>query len=281
LRIKPYIIMTRPLNSSMTGLGIVFALTLYSGWKPSPTSLIIGFATGFLGSSAAMLINDYLDREVDKINKPWKPLPSGEADPNATMILSLTLLAIAIGINIYINTPALLTALVYGLASYIYSYLRRAWWSQLIVAFSTTAPVIYGYFASNTPREYMWFTLLYSTTIFLASIAREVVKAIQDMEGDKLHNYQTIPLKYGVETARKTILATGSAAIALAYVAGVVGEASLIYMILITMTNIIYINQIREAYIKTWDKKTLERCRRNMLKAMMMGLIAFLFAKTP
>ncbi|MFN3268502.1 MAG: UbiA family prenyltransferase, partial [Zestosphaera sp.] len=41
------------------------------------TSLIIPLLAVGLVSSAGYVINDYFDIEVDKVNKPYRPIPSG------------------------------------------------------------------------------------------------------------------------------------------------------------------------------------------------------------
>ncbi len=278
-RLIKYVEITRPVNSFMTGIGIVFALLLYRGWRPDPILLLIGFITGFLGTASTMIINDVVDREVDKINKPWKPIPSGYVDPFKATVLSIILLVTAITINIYVGLTALATATVYGLIGYCYSLLRRYWWSHFLVAFSTTAPTIYGYVLAGTPSDYLNLAIFYTLTIFTATLGREVVKAVMDMEGDKRYGYVTIPIKYGVEKARKIILATGLAAPLLGVLTGVLAGTTIYYYILIMVTGIIYGTSMYEAYKWISDKQVLENTRRKTLAAMMIGLIAFLVSK--
>jgi len=40
-------------------------------------NVIFGFLTGFMFCAAAMVINDYYDRNIDSINEPNRPIPSG------------------------------------------------------------------------------------------------------------------------------------------------------------------------------------------------------------
>ncbi|OYT40908.1 MAG: geranylgeranylglyceryl phosphate synthase [Desulfurococcales archaeon ex4484_58] len=279
--LRDYIVSFRVLNSSMTGLGIVFAIILYSGWKPDIMVLVIGFLTGFLGSSSAMLINDYMDRYVDSINKPWKPIPSGRVDPLKIRDLSILFLVLTIIINIPLGAIVVLVTTIYALISYIYSFLRKHWWSQLIVAFSTTSPIVYGYFAVNPEQKYMLLATLYSLTIFTASISREVLKAVIDIEGDKKQGYNTIPLKIGLEKTIKLLKISALTSTILAYMTGVICRVSIYYYILITITVTIYLYEIINSTRNIEDKEKLDRARKNILYAMLIGLIAYLTTYPP
>ncbi len=278
---REYIVLTRPINSSMTGIGIVFAVLVYSGWNPDPFHLFIGFLTGYFGSAAAMVVNDVVDYSVDRVNKPWKPIPAGKVDVVRAKYFSIVLLLLTIIVNISMGSIVLVVVAIYSLTAYIYSFLRKHWWSQLIVPFSTTSPIIYGYVLTGMPRQYLSLAVMFSITIYLASLGREIVKAIQDREGDNKYGYVTIPLKYGLEASRKTILLTGILSSITAYLTGLLGETSILYYILITITVAIYLYHVVKIYGSIDDKTLLEKTRKNMLKAMMIGLIAFLLSKTP
>jgi len=264
----------------MTGLGIVFSILLYSGWTIDYVKIVIGFITGFLGSSAAMVINDVVDYRVDAINKPWKPIPSGIVDRVKASYLSIALLTTAIAINTLLGIYPLFTALVYGVLGYIYSFLRRYWWSHFIVAFSTTSPIIYGYVVAGSPKQYLVLAIMFSTTIYTATLGREIVKAIMDLEGDKRYGYNTLPLKYGIDNARKTILFTTITAPLLAYITGYLAQTSITYYLLITISITIYVYHMVSTIKNIHDKKLLEKTRRNTLYAMLIGLFAFLLSKT-
>ena len=263
----------------MTGMGIVFAILLYTGWRPEPIGILIGFLTGFLGSASAMIINDVVDYRVDAVNKPWKPIPSGKVDPGVARYLSMVFLALAISINISLGLYPLLTALIYGLTGYLYSFMRRFWWSHFLVAFSTTSPIIYGYTVAGSPREYLVLAVMFSLTIYVATLGREVVKAWMDIEGDKRYGYVTIPLRYGVDATKKIIVATALTAPMLALLTGYLAHTSIYYYVLMLVSSTIYVIYMVKTVVKP-DKKNMEKTRRYTLYAMMLGLLAFLLSKT-
>lgn len=281
-KIPIYFSVTRPINSLITGLAIVFSILVYSDWSIDYSKLIIGFTTGYAGSAAAMCINDYVDVNVDSINKPWKPLPRGLISRSKVLYMSIAFLVTAVLINIF-NSGLLLVALLYGTMSYTYSFLKKHWWRQLIVCLSTTAPIVYGYVASHTPAKYFYFTVFFALTMFSATLSREIVKALMDIIGDWENNYSTIPLRLGLDNTWriKTLLYINSiVTVTTGLVAGrVLEHVSIPYFVLITIASSVYTyyllkttSSISSRYLN-WI--LLEKTRRNTLAAMFIGLIAF------
>jgi len=278
-RLLKYIETARVVNSAMTGIGVMFAVVLYSNGVLDPLRTSIGFFTGFLGTAAAMMINDYVDRHVDAVNKPWKPIPSGAVDPLKVLYASVALILTAVGINALASTQALIAAAVYGTLAYMYSFMRRFWWSHFIVAFSTTAPTLYGYVLAGMPREHVLLASLFSATIFLATLGRELVKAAMDVEGDVKCGYVTIPIKYGLNPTRRAVLTLALTAPALGIATGVIARASLYYFTLMLIASILYAHSMLKAYMHIGDKEVLERARKTTLLSMMLGLLAFFLSR--
>lgn len=273
-----HMLITRPINSLLTGFAIVLSILVYSNWNIDILKLIIGFITGYAGSAAAMCVNDYVDVETDSINKPWKPIPSGLVSRSKALYMSIGFLLIAVLINIF-DSKLLTVALIYGSTSYFYSFLKKYWWRHLIVCFSTTAPIVYGYVASNMPREYLYFTLLYAATMFTATFGREIVKAIMDIEGDRENNYMTIPLKYGLDTSKKLLYATCVSSIITGLVAGcTLKYIPIPYIVLILTAGSVYsyyllktANSINNNFI---NMNLLMKTRKITLLAMFIGIVA-------
>ncbi len=52
-------------------------------------------ATTILATGAGMAINDYFDRDIDRINNPERPIPRGAVAPRTVLAFSFVLFAIA------------------------------------------------------------------------------------------------------------------------------------------------------------------------------------------
>ncbi|AFK50893.1 geranylgeranylglycerol-phosphategeranylgeranyltransferase [Thermogladius calderae 1633] len=280
--LRDYVAMTRPVNSLMSGLGALMALLVYRGYTPPGILVaVVATATGYLSTAASMLVNDYVDAAVDAVNKPWKPIPSGRVSRETTRSLGLALAVSSIVLNALLALaepglgwlPALVVA-VYTLVGLAYSYLRAHWWSHLLVSLSTTGPVVYGYVLAGPPQGKLAFTAAFTVLVFLVTTGREVVKALQDVEGDKKAGYKTIPIVFGAEASRRLVLVIGASAPFLALVAYAF-NGSTAFLVLILLAAAAYLHQAVKAYSRPTDKKVLEDARVKMLASMVLGLVAF------
>lgn len=273
-----YCRMMRLPNSLMSGFGAVFMLLMFRYYDFSGVGfvrLLAGFVTGFTITSASMLVNDVVDLEVDRVNKPWKPLPSGKASPRISLNLALVLVVVGVLLNLVINIYVALVAAVYAVLGLGYSFLRRHWWSQLVVAASTTGPIIYGYIAAEAPPSDTVVVAGLSLTIFIVTLGREVLKAIQDIEGDRIQGYETIPLKTGVEASSKLLVVTGITGPLTGVLTGLLTGSSILYKILITVAGVLYFYSMTKAYRFLGIKEKLEEARRETLVEMLIGLLGF------
>ncbi|MCM1983055.1 chlorophyll synthase ChlG [Lyngbya confervoides] len=167
--------------------------------------------SGPLLTGYTQTINDYYDREIDAINEPYRPIPSGaiSVPQVVTQIVVLLLggLAIAYGLDRWagheIPTLTILAA-VGSLISYIYSapplklkqngwlgnyalgasYIALPWWA---------GQALFG----DLNLKIMILTLVYS----LAGLGIAVVNDFKSVEGDRQLGLQSLPVMFGVKTA--------------------------------------------------------------------------------
>lgn len=277
---RAYIELIRVPNSILSGIGAVFSILVFSYYYLKPLETVIGFLTGFLLTASSMIINDIVDLEVDKMNKPWKPIPRGDVNPEEARIASFILAITGNALNTLLGTRAIIVTLVYTAIGIGYSYTRRYTWSHALVALSTTGPIVYGYIVAGAKPDDLSFTILFATTMFTVNLAREFLKAIQDIQGDKTRGYKTIATTLGAERASKAMLTTGIIAIVIA-ITTIILEVSNLYRALITTAAIVYIHSIIKAYKHRAETEKLEKYRKRTLGAMFIGIIALLLSKTP
>ncbi len=63
--------------SAIIGMVVVLGFVSVTKTFPSWDILILGSGTGFIVSASTNTINDILDLEIDKLEKPNRPLPEG------------------------------------------------------------------------------------------------------------------------------------------------------------------------------------------------------------
>lgn len=187
-----------------------------------------------LVAAAGYIINDYFDVKIDQINHPDKVV-LGRVIPRKTAIIAHTVLnviavAMAGTVAIAAHKPQwLLLQLGCTGILWVYSttYKRRYMSGNIIVAVLTALTVIALYIyepqlqlaaratlARNTERYHVsslpvWILATYAYFAFMLTWVREIVKDMEDMEGDAADGCVTMPITRGLgyATGFATVLA--------------------------------------------------------------------------
>lgn len=195
-------------NCLMALFGVLIGATIaYSSAAimPGPKVMLAGIAA-FLITGAGNAINDFFDVEIDKINKPHRPIPSGRISKSDAMMLSLSLFMISIALAKYINFYALLIALINSIILIVYAkYSKRLLLvSNMGVSYLVASIFIFGVVATDAfdAGEIKIISII-TACAFLMTFSREIIKDIEDMEGDSRKYSVTLPIRIGVEKSRK------------------------------------------------------------------------------
>jgi 4-hydroxybenzoate polyprenyltransferase len=175
-------------------------------------------------AAAGYIINDLYDVESDRINKPSKIIVSEMISLRFAENLNIVLNAIAIGIGIYISfkigirSVSMAFMLVAGLL-YFYSTSYKGYliFGNIIVSFFTALvplmvllfelPLLKVHYSSFVGSTFnfnfliAWFGY-YSLFAFLISFLRELIKDMEDFEGDAAYGQRTLPVAFGIKTSK-------------------------------------------------------------------------------
>lgn len=189
----------RPLNCLMMGFAVIVGASLVSALDFS-INLLLGFVTSFALTGASMALNDYYDREIDAINEPNRPIPSGAVSPEEALSLGAALSIIGLVAALMTNMLCLLVAVVAWIifATYTTKGKRTGFLGNLLVSTCVVIPFIYGGFVVENLELSI---VVFASMVFLSVTGREVTKGIVDVEGDKSQNIRTIALLYGERSA--------------------------------------------------------------------------------
>jgi len=172
---------------------------------------IILILTTVLLAAAGNIINDFFDVEVDKINKPNKILVSKIISKKKTLLLYhiVNFIGITSGfflafINDKFSYGFIFIAISILLFFYSKSFKRIALLGNFIVSFFIALSIILIYLfpsihhisiASYLRNKNLIF--IYAIFAFLLNFIREIVKDIEDIDGDYSQNMQTLPILIG------------------------------------------------------------------------------------
>lgn len=187
--------LSRPANVIISFLTIIIAAELAWGLDPLNYVLLAALSAALI-TMGANVINDYYDIEIDRINKPNRPLAAGTVSKKTAFIYFIFVYFLAWCLAIYMNVWMFLIAFMTSVILFFYSFRlkRTVLWGNLTVSFATAIAFVYGGVAVGHYKE----TFFPAAFAFLFHLGREILKDIQDIEGDKQAGADTFPVKYGI-----------------------------------------------------------------------------------
>ena len=200
------------LNSALTGLQF----------------FILVLVTLFI-AAAGYVINDYFDRKSDLINRPGKVVLGRILSRRAGMVWHIVFNTLGIGIGVLFSYSigmlkfSILFVVISGLLwFYSTTYKRQVLIGNLIVALLVAMvpiillvyeiPLLFNQYRpqiNSNPeiiKSLAGWVIAYGIFAFLLTLIREIVKDVEDFEGDFAFGHQTIPISWGAETARYIVL---------------------------------------------------------------------------
>lgn len=273
-RLGGFLRILRPVNSVMMGVGILVGFVVAARFNSTLllTPLALAFVTGFTLTGSAMVINDYFDREIDDVNEPTRPIPSGDVKPNEAIVYSVALSIVGL-------TAAYLTSIeTLGIAvfSWLVMISYSAWGKRtgfpgnLMVSTCIALPFVYGgVIAGNVSTA-----LLFSLLAFLSNTGREVTKGIVDTEGDKARGVRTIAVSFGSEKAAYLASLFYVVAVAASTAPILLGYVSYWYLPFVAVTDIGLLYGA-VMLIRDHSRETSRRVKNQVLYWMLFGLLAF------
>ncbi len=205
MKIVPYIKIVRPLNFLITFLSVIgggIIATRQTSGLSFGVLIIAGLSAALIGSGGNV-INDYFDLEIDKVNRPERAIPSGAISERSALIYSFVLLFSGIfsagSISLALLSIAIFTSFLLFLYSFRLKQLPLV--GNITIAFLTGLVFIYAAIAAgNWAGGIVPFVFA-----FEINLIREILKDIEDIEGDRSNGLKTLPVSKGKHFSEKII----------------------------------------------------------------------------
>ena len=288
-----YFELMRPKNCLMAAFAVligsflVLKLDLIEVWNP----VVIALAAAFLITGGGNGINDYFDVEADEMNRPDRPIPSGRVSRRKALAFSLGFFILGIAFAAFTNLLAFGIAIFNSLLLIVYSWSlqHKTFFGNFTVAYLTGSTFLFGGAAVGNTQLPLLFGLLAGLTIF----AREIVKDIEDIEGDKslflkkqslvkkhvLERFvvtkEGVVLKYKERTGLVTAAVSIALAITLSPAPYLLGFVGLNYLIFVIPADVAFALSMTKAN-RAKEKEDFSRLSRLIKYGYFLGLLAFI-----
>ena len=178
-------------------------------------------------AAAGYIINDYFDINIDKVTKPERLVIERVIHRRSAILWHIGLSVAGIVLSAIVALKIHVWWLVFAnigcvIALWLYSTTFKKQlltgniiislltaWVVMVIGFITHYKVVLdpdGYAGVQASRL-MRFTFLYAGFAFIISLIREVIKDIEDMQGDARYGCKTMPIVWGVNVS-KVFIAT-------------------------------------------------------------------------
>ena len=275
--LEAYVKIIRPSACIIIAASAIIGQVLAAGSFPEANIAIISGLSCFLLTASSFTLNDYVDYEVDLINTPQRPIPSGRIKriealrygiglgiAGATITLLLNPIAAIVGFTLYALT------VIYTFKVKVYGFI-----GNVIVAFSIASYFLFGYLTINIIVDP--FIVSIASICFFYSLGGEVAQSIGDAEGDRLRGVKSIALVYGPRAAAiVTSICYALMAVMGAYTAVLFGLQDNRYTSLIVGGTILIVGLITVPLLKNPDKESAIRAR-NIVNAFAITIISWIF----
>jgi geranylgeranylglycerol-phosphate geranylgeranyltransferase len=288
VKFKDAIEILRPINDIMGSLTVIVGILVTRNgisFDRIIINIILGALTYFFIAGSGMVINDIYDIEIDKINRPERPIPRGAITLQQAKYLFAGVFILGITISIIhsiIFNLLFLNVIIgtfFGFMGWVYAKWgkKSGFFGNIIVSVSFSIGFIYGAILNSSIIP-IYIYLFFLNSIF-GLLSREIIKGCEDIEGDKELGVNTLAIKIGL---KKT-----------PYIAMVCAFLSILFFILAAFTDLINrlafsismifgIAVVFYAAIlmakKNLDKKDFSKISLLLKIGMFLGLIAVILA---
>ena len=175
------------------------ALDILLDWR-----LFVIVFVSTLAISSGYIINNFYDSAKDLINRPKKSMLDRLVSQNTKLKVYFTLNFLATALAFLVSWRASLFFAVYIFLIWFYSHKLKRFpiIGNITASFLAILPFfgILLYF-----KKFYSEIFAHATFLFLIILIREMVKDLENLKGDIANDYQTIPVRFGINVSKRVI----------------------------------------------------------------------------
>ncbi len=165
---------------------------------PNLLMLVLASAAAIAGG---YIINNFYDSEKDLINRPRKVMLDRLVSQNTKLSFYFVLNFSSVIMASYVSFRAVVFFAIYIFGIWLYSHkLKRITFVGNLVAALLALTPFFAIFVYYRNLDTVIF--IHASFLFLVVAMRELVKDLENIKGDLVQNYKTIPVVYGVKMSK-------------------------------------------------------------------------------
>jgi len=227
-----YIKILRPEISDMD-IALPAAAALLASYThgafPDVLRLVLAVLGAYLATTSSYVLNDWCDVDIDRINLPHRPLPSGELSRTRALLYALSLVGVAGAIALYLNPESLVVLAVAVAVITLYSMRAKRTTPMSFVPVGVAYGLVpIGVWLAFDPAGILvpdgailpLPALLLGLMICITDWGFTLSGVCRDVEGDRERGVPTTPVVYGIPLTSRLVLSFWSAGVALSLLVG-------------------------------------------------------------
>lgn len=223
------IAMTRPHNCLLAAGCVMLGGYLTSGQMTAHRLWIAAFAAGLL-VAAATVINDCIDVESDRINKPYRVLPSGRLSSQVAWAWGVTLGIAGIAAGVSLGGMAAIVPALWAILAVAYSVSIKGMslLADIFVSAMIASTVLFGGMVVGEIEQ----TIVPALVVLAFMLCREILKDVEDYEGDRAAGTRTVAVAWGPTLALRAFSVGAVAAVGASFLPWLTGVVSVKYLLI-------------------------------------------------
>ena len=224
------------------------------------------------------MINDYFDLEVDKVNAPKRPIPSGLVSPVEAIGLSVISALIGLAACFTISPFAFILGGIVWLIGFLYNwkFKQEGLLGNLMVAISVAGTFILGGIVVGEPwNKTVW---LFALTAFFVDLAEEIAGDAMDMEGDRKRDSKSIAIRMGRDAALRisaSLFVTVVLISFIPYVLGWLGATYLLFISVLGLSVLFFTGKLLKSQTPEEGRSSM----RGIYLGILFGMLAFMITR--
>lgn len=237
-----YLSILRPLNCAMSAVAVWLGALLAGGAVLPGREIVLGMVAVFLISGAGMVVNDIFDIDIDRRNRPKRPLPSGRISIGSAKVYAVVLFAVGNFLGLLLGRQEFYITLLASalLIAYAWKLKKVLFAGHAAVSFLVALSFFFGGLVQGNLLAPLWVGVI----AFFANMGREVYKGIEDILGDKSAHVDSIAIRYGAFRAKAIGSAFTVLAVLLSFAPFLTGEMGETYLFFVVLADIAFVAAI-------------------------------------